>query len=169
MAKLSQFLDSPTIVHYQVAWRVLRIWYLKDSTVASLFFPATADLKLNKYVNSDWGSYLDIRRSLLNIGYWHKRLVKLSGCSIFYMIFRLIMSSTPVAIFCDYQSALHNIAANLVFHELKKYIEIDCHIVRDKLQANVIHLLSISTKNQLANFLTKPLALGPNFMPLNPS
>ena len=48
-----------------------------------------------------------------------------------------------------------------MFHEKMKHIEIDCHTVRDKLQAGVIHLLLVSTKLQLADFLTKALAPGP--------
>ena len=37
----------------------------------------------------------------------------------------------------------------------------DCHIVRDKIQAGAIHLLPISTKGQVADILTKPLTPTP--------
>lgn len=64
----------------------------------------------------------------------------------------------PVSICCDSKSAIQ-IAANPVFLEHTKHIDVDCHFIREKIQLGLVQPTYLHTSEQPADLLTKGLTI----------
>ncbi|XP_019154279.1 PREDICTED: uncharacterized protein LOC109150751 [Ipomoea nil] len=181
--QLSQFVDAPTDVHLAAAHRILR--YIKKSPGQGLFYPANNSLQLNTFSDSDWGSCLETRKSITGfcvflgsalVSWKSKKQATVSRssseaeyralaatvCEIQWITFLLrdlqAQLNKPAALFCDNKSAIA-IAENHVFHERTKHLDIDCHIVREKISQGLVKLLSVSSAAQVADGFTKALPI----------
>jgi len=177
---LSQFMQAPREDHIEAARRVLR--YLKGTAGQGILLRAATDLHLVGFCDSDWRACPLSRKSLT--GYfitlggspvsWRSKkqaTVSRSSAEAEYRAMAFATSEliwirsflaslgvfpAPMTLYCDSQAALH-IARNPVFHERTKHIEIDCHFVREKLEAGILHLAHVGTTQQPADILTKAL------------
>ena len=179
IAQENQTLLSPRTDHLKAAQRVLR--YLKNDPAQGLFYPAFSSVHLTAFCDADWTSCPDSRRS--TTGYcvflgeslisWRAkkqhtvfrssseaeyRSMADTTCELIWLDALLrdlhCSLSGPATLFCDNQSALH-IASNPVFHERTKHIEIDCHVVREKLLSGFLKTMHVRSEHQLADILTK--------------
>jgi hypothetical protein len=179
--QVSQFMASPTITHHRAALRIVR--YLKKSPGLGLFYPRRPYLQIQGYSDADWGKCPDTRRSISGYCFvlgsslisWRSkkqhtvarssteseyRALGSAVCELLWLQYLLrdlhIQPSKSPVLFCDNHSAVH-IAHNPVFHECTKHLEIDCHLVREKLLAGLFKLLLIGSRDQLVDFFTKGL------------
>lgn len=178
---LAQFMGDPRVEHWDAALRVLR--YLKGCPGQGILLRGESNFQLYAFCDSDWASCPMTRRSLT--GYFvllgsspvswktkkqptvsrssaeaEYRSMATTTCELKWLKSLLacfgIQHVRPMRLFCDSQAALY-IAANPVFHERTKHIEMDCHFVRDALQDGTISTSHIRTGAQLADILTKAL------------
>eukprot|EP00261_Vitis_vinifera_P033501 XP_019074744.1 PREDICTED: uncharacterized protein LOC100253049 isoform X2 [Vitis vinifera] len=178
---LSRFMHQPRKAHMEAAFRVVR--YLKNAPGQGLFFSSNNDFRLRAYCDSDWAGCPLTRRS--TTGYcvflgpslisWRskrQKTVSLSSaeaeyramtgacCELTWLWYLLkdlgVLHKEPALLYCDNKATLH-IAANPVFHERTRHIEMDCHYIRDKIQDGSIITRHVSSAHQLADILTKPL------------
>lgn len=179
--QLSQFLSRPTERHFKATQHVLH--YLKAAPGQGLLLNSSSTLTLHGYSDSDWARCPDSRRSISGYCFfmgdslitWRSkkqstvarssseaeyRALAAATCEMQWLHFLLvdlqITCDKQAVLYCDNKSALH-IAANPVFHECTKHLEIDCHVVREKLNSGLMKLLRVSSTFQLADLFTKAL------------
>ncbi|GKE63013.1 ribonuclease H-like domain-containing protein [Tanacetum coccineum] len=180
---LSQFMHNPLKSHMKTTLKVIR--YLKGSLCKGInvIKGSASSIHLKAYSDADWARCADTRRSIT--GYcvfmcgslvsWKSKkqnTISKSSTEAEYRALAYVTSEVIwilkilkdlkcfnlllVKVFSDSNSAI-KIAANPIFHERTKHLEIDLHFVREKIVSGVIEIVKIETAYQIADILTKGL------------
>lgn len=179
--RLSQFMHKPTSDYWLAVKRLLR--YLSGILSHKIFLRRQPNSTLHAFSNADWAGgsddYVSTNGFLVYLGShpvsWSSRKQKSVARSsteaeyrafanisaelrwIFSLLteFEINITTTPT-VYCDNVGATY-LCQNPVFHSRMKHIAIDYHFVRGQIQYGVLRISHVSTRDQLADGLTKPL------------
>lgn len=181
VTRLSQFMHQPTEDHWQAAKRLLR--YLVGTQTHGIFFHKNTPLTLHAFSDADWAGdtddYMSTNGYIIYLGKnpisWSSKKQKGIARSSTEAEYRAVANTAaevtwlcsllselridlhhPPVIYCDNVGATY-LCANPVFHSRMKHIALDYHFTRNMIQAGQLRVSHVSTRDQLADTLTKPL------------
>ncbi|KAK0603909.1 hypothetical protein LWI29_010028 [Acer saccharum] len=179
--KLSQFMHQPSSDHWELVKRVLR--YLGGTLNDGILIHRDSPITLHAFSDADWagnkddysstGAYIvylgrnpiswsskkqhTIARSSTEAEY---RTVASTAAELNWVCFLLtdlgLTLPTVPTIYCDNVGATQ-LCSNPIFHSRMKHVAIDFHFIRDQVQSGSLRVTHVSSKDQLADALTKPL------------
>ncbi|KAD4584477.1 hypothetical protein E3N88_22078 [Mikania micrantha] len=176
---VSQFMHQPQSAHMEAVLRIIR--YLKGTTGHGVLFKSNGHLEIQAYTDADWAGDVGDRRSTSgyftlvggNLVTWRSKKQKVVALSSAESEFRGIARGMAEVLWirkllteigfppegssklmCDNKAAIQ-ISENPVQHDRTKHIEVDRHMIKEKLEAGIIELPFVQSKDQLADILTK--------------
>ncbi|RVW64653.1 Retrovirus-related Pol polyprotein from transposon RE1 [Vitis vinifera] len=177
----SQFTSAPTVKHWAALEQIF--CYLKKAPGLAILYSGQGHTCIECFSDVDWAGFKFDRRSTTgycvfiggNLVAWKSkkqsvvsrssaeseyRAMAQATCEIIWihqLLCEVGMKCTmPAKLWCDNQAALH-IAANPVYHERTKHIEVDYHFIREKIEENLVSTGYVKTGEQLGDIFTKAL------------
>ncbi|RVW86039.1 Retrovirus-related Pol polyprotein from transposon RE1 [Vitis vinifera] len=116
----------------------------KMSGAKPIATPLVTNGNLKLHLDADWASNKD------DYTYTSAYII----CSILTELG--VTLPTPLVIYCDNVGATY-LCSNPVFHSRMNHVAIDYHFIRDQVQSGALRVTHVSSADQLADALTKPL------------
>ncbi|GJV19897.1 hypothetical protein Tco_1368917 [Tanacetum coccineum] len=180
----ARFQEDPKTSHLEAVKRIFR--YVKGTTHLGLWYPKGSDIETIVYADSDHaGDYVD-RKSTSGIctfmrccltSWFSKKQTALAistteaeyvsagkACQQALWLKQALVyygiSLDDIPIMYDNKGAI-NLSKNPVQHSRTKHIEIRHHFLRDNVQKGNIFIENVSSEDNIADILTKPLKRKP--------
>jgi len=181
----SRFMEKPTVMHLKAVKQIIR--YIQGSLNYGLMYTIGSDPEVLKgFSDSDLASDLVGRRSTTGMAFYlneclitwcsqKQKTVAMSSCEAEFMaatvaamqalwlrsLLSEITSTKPrvVILYVDNTLAIA-LMKNLVFHGRSKHLDTKYHFIRECVERGQTVVKRISTNDQKADILTKPMAAG---------
>ncbi|GKC52092.1 hypothetical protein Tco_1074837 [Tanacetum coccineum] len=151
----ARFQEFPKASHLEAVKRIFR--YIKGTTHLGLWYPKGTRVETIVYADSDHaGDYVDRKSTsgdsaekACQQALWMKQAL---------VDYNIVLDDIPVL--CDNKGAI-DLSKNPVLHSRTKHIEIRHHFLRDNVQKGNISIEKVSSQDNIADILTKPLKQEP--------
>lgn len=175
-------MHNPRLPHWTAVKRISR--YLNHTRTLSLYFSAQSSHTLSAFSDTDWAGCSDGQRStggfyiysgahLISWGFKKQLRITRSSTEVKYKSLAnatceilwlhsllkelgIFLSSTPTLL-CDNIRVTY-LSKNPIMYSQTKQIELDYHFVWEWIAAKSLQVSFVSSKDQLAYILTKPLS-----------
>ena len=166
---VSRFASNPSQAHLTAVKRIMH--YLKKTVDLAIKYQKSKNGYLIGYSDADWAGDIDDRHSTTGNLFlmaggpisWQSKKQKIVALSTSEAEYVALGAAVQEAVWLrrlltveDNQGAIA-LAKNQVGHARTKHIDIRYHYIRETVQQEVVTLSYCTTKNMLADLLTKPL------------
>ncbi|GJU44583.1 retrovirus-related pol polyprotein from transposon TNT 1-94 [Tanacetum coccineum] len=153
---VSRYMAKPGKEHWEAVKRILR--YIKGTSDVALCF-GESDLIVKGYV--DWDMLILIKQSVVAMSTTEAEYVAAAQASKEEVWLKMLLEELgheqeKITLFCDNQSTLY-LARNPTFHSKTKYIRVQYHFVRKKVEEGIMDMQKIHIDDNVADYLTKAI------------